>query len=273
MCVVWRGREGKSKRKILAHTHNPHTHSDGCHHCGTRHGRVIGDHIPPNKFVHGSAATVRSAPSPAAGRAPVVAASQFLSAAARSQPRGGFYRPGASTYTPGGAVAAALDLTWTLATGAARAVARVGPPRPRPRPRLGRVVRQWVARTSLTLAWRAREALGLNPTRQRYFPQCRPCSQLQSVAVRTGRLTLKLHAGGAKPAHYAGPLVGLRHYREPGPGSAWESDRRAHARRAGPIERAARAGLDDDVLVELAAGAEGAVRGAVDAARKTLKEV
>ena len=269
---MWGEEEGKRKENthttLLTHTH---THSDGCHHCGTRHGRVIGDHIPPNKFVHGSAATVRSTPSPAAGRAPVVAASHFLSAAARSQPRGGFYRPGSSAYTAGGAVAAALDLTWTLATGAARAVARVGPPRPRPR--LGRVVRQWVARTRLTLAWRAREALGLNATRQRYFPQCRPCSQLQSVAVRTGRLTLKLHAGGAKPAHYAGPLVGLRHYREPVAGSAWEADRRAHARRAGPLERAARAGLDDDVLVELAAGAEGAVRGAVDAARKTLKEV
>ena len=25
---------------------------DGCHHCGSRMGRVIGDHIPPNKYVH-----------------------------------------------------------------------------------------------------------------------------------------------------------------------------------------------------------------------------
>eukprot|EP00884_Botryococcus_braunii_P002018 jgi/Botrbrau1/11817/Bobra.0224s0016.1 len=27
---------------------------DGCHHCGRKHGRTVGDHIPPNKLVHGS---------------------------------------------------------------------------------------------------------------------------------------------------------------------------------------------------------------------------
>lgn len=25
----------------------------GCHHCGTRRGRPIGDHMPPNKSAHG----------------------------------------------------------------------------------------------------------------------------------------------------------------------------------------------------------------------------
>ena len=29
---------------------------DGCHHCGQRTGKVVGDHIPPNKLVHGSKA-------------------------------------------------------------------------------------------------------------------------------------------------------------------------------------------------------------------------
>ena len=29
---------------------------DGCHHCGKRAGKVVGDHIPPNKLVHGSKA-------------------------------------------------------------------------------------------------------------------------------------------------------------------------------------------------------------------------
>ena len=28
-----------------------HACRDGCHHCGSRMGRVIGDHIPPNKYV------------------------------------------------------------------------------------------------------------------------------------------------------------------------------------------------------------------------------
>lgn len=27
---------------------------DGCHHCGTKQGRTVGDHIPPNKQVWGS---------------------------------------------------------------------------------------------------------------------------------------------------------------------------------------------------------------------------
>lgn len=38
---------------------------DGCHHCGSKRGRVVGDHIPPNKDVYGvggtSAATAAAA--------------------------------------------------------------------------------------------------------------------------------------------------------------------------------------------------------------------
>lgn len=33
---------------------------DGCHHCGRRSGKVIGDHIPPNKYVGGGGATQRA---------------------------------------------------------------------------------------------------------------------------------------------------------------------------------------------------------------------
>ncbi|BDA44783.1 hypothetical protein COCOBI_06-2610 [Coccomyxa sp. Obi] len=33
---------------------------DGCHHCGRRNGRVIGDHIPPNKLMHGSGGTQKA---------------------------------------------------------------------------------------------------------------------------------------------------------------------------------------------------------------------
>ena len=32
---------------------------DGCHHCGSRMGRVIGDHIPPNKFVNSPDSAIR----------------------------------------------------------------------------------------------------------------------------------------------------------------------------------------------------------------------
>ncbi|EIE18854.1 hypothetical protein COCSUDRAFT_59782 [Coccomyxa subellipsoidea C-169] len=35
-------------------------HRDGCHHCGRRNGRVIGDHIPPNKLMHGPAGTQKA---------------------------------------------------------------------------------------------------------------------------------------------------------------------------------------------------------------------
>ncbi|DBA72524.1 TPA: hypothetical protein ACH3X2_010284 [Trebouxia sp. C0005] len=34
---------------------------DGCHHCGRRKGKTIGDHIPPNKLVYGSRKEVREA--------------------------------------------------------------------------------------------------------------------------------------------------------------------------------------------------------------------
>ncbi|CAL5230013.1 g13455 [Coccomyxa viridis] len=32
---------------------------DGCHHCGTRMGRVIGDHIPPNKYVSSADSAIK----------------------------------------------------------------------------------------------------------------------------------------------------------------------------------------------------------------------
>ncbi len=34
---------------------------DGCHHCGGKKGKTIGDHIPPNKLVYGSRKEVREA--------------------------------------------------------------------------------------------------------------------------------------------------------------------------------------------------------------------
>lgn len=68
---------------------------------------------------------------------------------------------------------------------------------------MGRAARAWVARQRVTAQWKLKEALGLNPARQRYYPQCRPCSQLQAVAVKTGKRTLKSHAGGSKPWFYS----------------------------------------------------------------------
>ena len=80
---------------------------------------------------------------------------------------------------------------------------------------LSRTTTTFLARQRATLGWRVRDALGLNPVTQRYFPQCQPCSLRQSAAVRSGARTLQLHAGGTRPWYGAGTLVGLRHYADP----------------------------------------------------------
>ena len=221
--------------------------SDGCHHCGRKRGRVIGDHIPPNKLTYGSRgslpggnyptssyssssrASSPSSSSAAAAAAEIAsAASQFITTAARSQPRGGGYGiggafgrgggggprrggggggGGGATEVVGEIVGGSLRLLWSAGSAALRAAAGKsgggrGGGRGRSLP-LSRQARAWVARQRLTAQWRLKEALGLNPVRQRYFPQCRPCSQLQAVAVRTGKRTLKTHAGGSKPWFYS----------------------------------------------------------------------
>jgi hypothetical protein len=109
-------------------------------------------------------------------------------------------------------------------------------------------------------AWRVKDALGLNPVLQRYYPQCRPCSFRQATAVRTGARTLQLHAGGSRPWYYSGTLVGLRHYADParvGPaGGAGRGGRfaggagRAATRGSGPF---AGIDLDKSALDDLAA--------------------
>ena len=48
------------------------------------------------------------------------------------------------------------------------------------------------------------ESLGLQRVPQRYFPQCRDCSQKQAAAVRAHRRTLRMHFGGVRPWHFAG---------------------------------------------------------------------
>ena len=37
-----------------------HAIRDGCHHCGKKQGRCVGDHIPPNKQVWGSSKDLTS---------------------------------------------------------------------------------------------------------------------------------------------------------------------------------------------------------------------
>ncbi|KAK9867102.1 hypothetical protein WJX84_001221 [Apatococcus fuscideae] len=53
-----------------------------------------------------------------------------------------------------------------------------------------------------------RSATGL----QRFYPQCRGCSQLQAAAVRANKTKLIMHRGGPRSWYFAGVLVGLRHY-------------------------------------------------------------
>ena len=51
--------------------------------------------------------------------------------------------------------------------------------------------------------------------KQRFFPQCESCSQLQSDAMRRSVKKLVAHFGGVQPFAYAGVLVGLRQYTGP----------------------------------------------------------
>ena len=55
-------------------------------------------------------------------------------------------------------------------------------------------------------ARRAGEALGLAKEPQRYYPQCRGCSQRQAAAVRANKRTLVFHFGGPRPWFFAGVL-------------------------------------------------------------------
>ena len=86
----------------------------GCHTCGTRAGDFVGDHMPPNKVVHGT------------------------------PHRGGLFRRG---------------------------------------------VQGVYQRAIYGGLWKGK--------RQRYYPQCRPCSQHQAVAVQRNIKVLKVHAGSS----------------------------------------------------------------------------
>ena len=99
---------------------------DGCHHCGSRSGPVIGDHMPPNKMAFGSAAAAQ----------------------------------------------AAREGTWK--------------------------VRLW-------------NFLRMVP-KQRFYPQCRKCSDAQSVAVRAGKKMLVQHGGGMKLGAVVATAVAARQY-------------------------------------------------------------
>lgn len=114
----------------------------GCHHCGTKVGAVIGDHMPPNKVAFGSSAAAEA------------------------------FREGTQSL-------------WT----------------------------------------RAWQAVGGVP-KQRFFPQCRGCSDLQSVAVRTGVKKLVMHGGGVKIGAVVAGCVAARHYamaRHPEEYAKWEA--------------------------------------------------
>lgn len=105
----------------------------GCHTCGTRTGEFVGDHMPPNKVVHGS-----------------------------SSSRGG-----------GGGI---------------------------------------FRRGVVGMYQRAIYGGFSKGARQRYYPQCRPCSQLQAAAVQNNVKRLRLHAGFVGPTLVVGAMVALRHF-------------------------------------------------------------
>lgn len=99
---------------------------DGCHHCGSRLGKVVGDHMPPNKMAFGS----------------------------------------------GAAAQAAREGTWK------------------------------------TRVW---NLIRMVP-KQRFYPQCRPCSDKQSTAVRMGSKILVQHGGAQRLGILVALLVAARHY-------------------------------------------------------------
>jgi len=111
---------------------------DGCHHCGSRRGRVVGDHIPPNKDVYGvggsTAATAAAAVTQFLGSSPTGrAVAAAASAAARDGRAGGAGRYAAPSGLTVDAVAgAAVRATWEVGKAVFRAVG-LGGRKPPPR--------------------------------------------------------------------------------------------------------------------------------------------
>ena len=48
--------------------------------------------------------------------------------------------------------------------------------------------------------------------KQRFFPQCRSCSDVQSTAVRLGAKRLVMHNGGIRVGVVVAAAVAVRHY-------------------------------------------------------------
>lgn len=108
---------------------------DGCHHCGRRKGKVIGDHMPPNKSAHG------------------------------------------------GTTGAFGPTNW-------------GNPEE---------VRAQALRTLKQLPLVGRVVLEYQPPPQRYYPQCEPCSLVQSNVMRTGKGKYVIrHTGRIRRSDLAG---------------------------------------------------------------------
>ena len=61
------------------------------------------------------------------------------------------------------------------------------------------------------LLWRFRYG-SVHSLRQRYYPQCKSCSQVQSVAVARSLKKIKIHRGTIGPYLVIGALAALRHY-------------------------------------------------------------
>jgi len=157
----------------------------GCHHCGTRFGNVIADHQPPNKTVYGAARRA------GLGRG--------LSSERRRQHRRRAGRRGGAEGCGGAAAGGAWPRRRSLARARARALST--PPQA----------------ASLNLAYPQVFARLFAPTKvkQRFFPECVSCSQLQSDAMRRNVKKLVLHFGGMQAYAYSGVLVGVRHYSAP----------------------------------------------------------
>lgn len=61
------------------------------------------------------------------------------------------------------------------------------------------------------LLWRFRYG-SVHSLRQRYYPQCKSCSQIQSSAIARNLKKIRIHGGTIGPYMIVGALAALRHY-------------------------------------------------------------
>eukprot|EP00899_Mesostigma_viride_P017202 jgi/Mesvir1/25483/Mv01743-RA.3 len=198
----------------------------GCHHCGTRKGDVIGDHMPPNRVVHGTKAEQRLAQAEAQ--------EAVAELAMRHSSRWGQlfdWMKRSLAFQKASASAVSTTATATPAGSAAVPLGRKPKPktkvkRLRPNaastPPGGEAGQTVVAKQTPGFFSSLQRFAGIfkpgvmgrrkGSTPQYYYPQCSSCSQKQSSAIKNNRRTLVMHTLHPERWMFAGALLGVRSY-------------------------------------------------------------